>query len=247
MSHLWRNEISDDLTELRWAAHVDASVQWSPARAFPYHPCSCLGQELSASCIILSCLTSLWPSFFYRWPNASQNMSKQMPCCHVQEFLQSVQGVSNSVGRPLLAVSTVTYQATTSTSADYWRQHLEPDLWILVDTCGLFMWSHENCLCTLRRTFSMKQQHAVPAGSWRVWRSSQISSKDSAAITCDLRSPGTSSSFVDIRNVANECKWQSLGISGLGIATVLKKLKDTVCLLHVTVSDFIVRDLSEPE
>ena len=157
--------------------------------------CGCFSPMISSSCFSIPSLLMpgtgtfcilyhpvsscpVWPHYDHRFSIAGQMRVKTCQNrCHVAMFksffslFKSVQvcsRVSNSVGRPLLAVSTVTYQATTcrlvQTSADYWR--------------------HAMSLCTLWRTFSMKQQHAVPAGSWRVW-SSQISGKDSAVITCD--------------------------------------------------------------
>jgi hypothetical protein len=232
---------------------VDASVQWSPARAFPYHPCSCLGQELSASCIILSCLTSLWPSFFYRWPNASQNMSKQMPCCHVQEFLQSVQ-VCSSLFKSFKfcrAAATCSVHRDLPGHDVHECRLLETTSWTwLVDTCG-YLWSFhvEPWELSVHLVEDIFNETAARC-TCRLLKGLKIFTNLEQRFSCDhLRSAITWDILEFCRHP--KCgKWMQmtkLGNFRTWDSDSPKKLKDTVCLLHVTVSDFIVRDLSEPE
>ena len=65
-------------------------------------------------------------------------MSKQMPCCHVQEFLQSVQ-VCSSLFKSFKFCRAA---ATCSVHRDLpgHEVHECSHLWILVDTCG-YLWS----------------------------------------------------------------------------------------------------------
>ena len=123
------------------AAHVDTSVQRSPARDLPCHPCSCL-QELSASCPIVLDLT-LW-SFFYR-PNASQTCQNR---CHVQH-VTCWKHVFHMFKTSVQVCFTKTFfsraAATCSVHRDLARRTSETRtpptkrLSWLVDTCGLFM------------------------------------------------------------------------------------------------------------